>query len=167
MTTVDLVREKFWTDERAETCRRMWAEGWTAGAIGAELGCTRNSVLSKIHRCGWVGANSVVHDPSVPRSERLKGQSAALRRPTPPRPRPARPKKNTLAALAKAAMPLLDGDPTVTGYGRPKQVLELSAGDCRWPLGHPGQPGFAFCAAPALAGLSYCPAHCVLAYTHR
>ena len=40
-----------------------------------------------------------------------------------------------------------------------KPLLELEAGDCRWPVGTPGEKGFGFCAAPRRPGKPYCDGH--------
>jgi GcrA cell cycle regulator len=43
-------------------------------------------------------------------------------------------------------------------------VLALRPFSCRWPIGHPSQPGFHFCAERALIGEVYCDEHCWRAY---
>ena len=40
-----------------------------------------------------------------------------------------------------------------------KPLLKLDAGDCRWPVGHVGEPKFGFCARPKQPGSSYCAGH--------
>lgn len=40
----------FWSDEAAETVRRRWADGASAGFIARELGLTRNQIIGKVHR---------------------------------------------------------------------------------------------------------------------
>jgi GcrA cell cycle regulator len=35
---------------------------------------------------------------------------------------------------------------------------------CRWPIGHPGEPGFRFCGDARIASRPYCAEHCALAY---
>ena len=45
-----------------------------------------------------------------------------------------------------------------------KPLLELEAGDCRWPVGTPGEKDFGFCARPKTAGLPYCEGHVRRAY---
>ncbi|UCH74763.1 MAG: global cell cycle regulator GcrA-like protein [Rhodospirillales bacterium] len=44
---------------------------------------------------------------------------------------------------------------------RPKRVSDR---ECHWPIGHPREPGFHFCGAPAEPDRPYCAAHCVIAY---
>lgn len=42
-----------WTDERIETLKRRWAEGWSATEIASRLpGISRSAVLGKVHRLG-------------------------------------------------------------------------------------------------------------------
>ena len=43
-------------------------------------------------------------------------------------------------------------------------LLDLNDRVCRWPMGHPGEPDFHFCGAPANPGYPYCVAHCGVAY---
>jgi hypothetical protein len=40
-----------------------------------------------------------------------------------------------------------------------KTLLELEAGECRWPVGDPRQDGFHFCGAQQVLGKPYCIAH--------
>ncbi|HXH53275.1 MAG TPA: GcrA family cell cycle regulator [Sphingomicrobium sp.] len=43
-------------------------------------------------------------------------------------------------------------------------LLELNDRICKWPMGHPGEPDFHFCGAPANPGYPYCVQHCGVAY---
>ena len=43
-------------------------------------------------------------------------------------------------------------------------LLELNDRICKWPIGHPGEPDFYFCGAPANPGFPYCVEHCGVAY---
>lgn len=43
-------------------------------------------------------------------------------------------------------------------------LLELNERVCKWPMGHPGEPDFHFCGAPANPGYPYCVQHCGVAY---
>lgn len=44
---------------------------------------------------------------------------------------------------------------------RPRRVSDRQ---CHWPIGHPREPGFHFCGAPAEPDRPYCSAHCAIAY---
>ena len=43
-------------------------------------------------------------------------------------------------------------------------LLDLNEKICKWPMGHPGEPDFHFCGAPANPGFPYCVEHCGVAY---
>jgi len=43
-------------------------------------------------------------------------------------------------------------------------LLDLNDRICKWPIGHPGEPDFHFCGAPANPGFPYCVEHCGVAY---
>ncbi|MEA3051060.1 MAG: GcrA cell cycle regulator [Sphingomonadales bacterium] len=43
-------------------------------------------------------------------------------------------------------------------------LLDLNEKICKWPVGHPGEPDFHFCGAPANPGFPYCVEHCGVAY---
>jgi GcrA cell cycle regulator len=43
-------------------------------------------------------------------------------------------------------------------------LLDLNDRICKWPMGHPGEPDFYFCGAPANPGFPYCVEHCGVDY---
>ena len=43
-------------------------------------------------------------------------------------------------------------------------LLDLTATNCKWPFGHPGNDDFHFCGKESQPGLPYCPEHCAMAY---
>ncbi len=139
-----------------ERCHEMWAAGSTAAEIGAELGCTRNSVLSKVHRSGWAlrgpSESPRVHTPRVPRPRPRRLPEV---RAFGPAPELQAPPDATAAAIAATSF----------APGGPKPLLALApSGECRWPLSHPGLADFGFCAAPCFVGKPYCADHLRIAY---
>ncbi len=40
-----------------------------------------------------------------------------------------------------------------------QRLLALEGGSCRWPMGDPASPGFAFCGRPRTGRGSYCTEH--------
>src|SRR3989338_4683388 len=91
-----------WTDERAETLKKMWAEGQSASQIAKELGgVTRNAVIGKVHRLGLsnrVGAGNGRDDGDEAEAPAAAAPVAA---PPPPSGEPAAP----LAEPPRAAHP--------------------------------------------------------------
>lgn len=47
---------------------------------------------------------------------------------------------------------------------RVKSLHDLKYGQCRWPVGHPGDKDFFFCADTTVLARQYCAAHCMRAY---
>ena len=43
-------------------------------------------------------------------------------------------------------------------------LLELKEDSCRWPIGHPDQPGFGFCGCKKANDGPYCERHAAMAY---
>jgi GcrA cell cycle regulator len=128
---------KFWTEERAARLHRLWTvEGWTAGQIEAELGCTRNAIISKVHREGWAQADA------RQRRARARTHTEVRRRPIGP------------------LMPAPAGIPPAGG----KSLMDLAPDDCRWPISEPSAADFRFCAVRRHGGLPYCTGHAQLAY---
>jgi len=85
-------------------------------------------------------------------------------KPEPPAPRRAAraPEEQPTSARAPTAT-LVGPSPTTTVV---EQVCMLTAENCHWPLGVPGQPGFRFCGS-AVVTAPYCPRHRAAAYLPR
>jgi GcrA cell cycle regulator len=125
------------------------------------VGVTRNAVIGKIHRMGL--------SPSRPR-----GRPAALaQRMGSARTQPRRPPTRIarlLRAFADATTvtpfdtSLVTAEMAPVDSARRCSLLDLSSGNCRWPLGDPGKHDFGFCGNDAIAGISYCAGHARLAY---
>ena len=45
-----------WTEQDIRLCADLWARGFSASAIGKQLGVSRGAVLGKLHRLGLMGA---------------------------------------------------------------------------------------------------------------
>jgi GcrA cell cycle regulator len=152
-----------WTDERIGTLKRMWAEGQSASQIAKELGgVTRNAVIGKVHRLGLAGRTT----PSRP-----------VKRP----PRLAQPKPKQEApviAAAPAPAPILAKpvvkpqpapvmtkplNPVALADGGHASILTLRDTMCKWPIGDPADPKFAFCGRKSDCG-PYCAEHAKVAF---
>ncbi|MCK5623387.1 MAG: global cell cycle regulator GcrA-like protein [Alphaproteobacteria bacterium] len=71
--------------------------------------------------------------------------------------RPSPIRKEKVATPA----PKLARRPAAQTPARPSRVSDRQ---CHWPLGHPREPGFHFCGAPAIDDKPYCAEHCNIAY---
>ena len=153
----------FWMDypERADACKKLWLEGASATEIASEIGCSRNAVISKVHRSGWTraitasSASARIRPQTRPKPKRLKrfmtkthpAHPLGTRRDV-PQPEPSEAARTSFAE------------------GGAKPLASLLSGECHWPLGHPGSPDFGFCAAPKAAwDGSYCESHFRIAHT--
>jgi GcrA cell cycle regulator len=151
-----------WTDDRVELLTKLWGEGLSASQIAAALGggVTRNAVIGKVHRLGLSG--------------RAKSGSATPARVAKPRPQTAPgPIPDALAIAAREGAPLSrlpsppeprSTDEVEIPVSQRVSILELRDSMCRWPIGDPSKPDFAFCGGRAVAGLPYCGHHCSVAY---
>lgn len=156
-----------WNDERVVLLKKLWAEGHSASQIAKQLGgVTRNAVIGKVHRLGLSGRAT----PSRP-----------VKRP----PRLARPKPRFMSdgsavAAAPAALPVpaaapapalaIERVPQVAALpplpladGTPATILTLRDTMCKWPIGDPADPKFAFCGRKADCG-PYCQEHAQVAF---
>ncbi len=151
-----------WTDDRVDVLKKLWAEGHSASQIARQLGgVTRNAVIGKVHRLGLSGRAT----PSRP-----------VKRP----PRLARPKPQFVAQPATAAAPgqrpAATGVPTVAEKaamaalpplplkdGEAATILTIRDSMCKWPIGDPADPAFAFCGRKADCG-PYCQDHAKVAF---
>jgi GcrA cell cycle regulator len=148
-----------WTDERVETLKRLWAEGFSASQIASELGnITRNAVIGKVHRLGLSGRAKAA-TAGAPRQRKARAHAML---------RDARPAVRGNTALAQAFEYEVETQPTVVDnvvpMGQRRSLLELTEGTCRWPIGDPGNADFFFCGGQTATCLPYCSYHCRIAY---
>lgn len=152
-----------WSDDRVELLSKLWGEGLSASQIAGVLGggVTRNAVIGKVHRLGLSG--------------RVKaGAGQAQRQPAKPRVQAATPvaveggarSGATPEETYRAPAPVDHrwSDDAEIPVSQRVSILELRDSMCRWPLGDPSKPDFAFCGAKSVAGLPYCGHHCRIAY---
>jgi len=179
-----------WTDERVEQLKKLWAEGYSASQIAAQLGgVTRNAVIGKAHRLKLAG--------------RIKAQPR-LRKPAAPLIRPAADKQpqaefaraegretggnggggrmrrragsvsvvgaNALQMnFAEDALPeenrrLKPRENVVVSMARHLSLMQLTEHTCKWPVGDPLSEDFYFCGADSDDSGPYCACHAKLAF---
>lgn len=150
-----------WTDERVETLKKLWSEGHSASQIAKQLGgVTRNAVIGKVHRLGLSGratpSRPVKRPPRLARPKpRVQADGSVVT------PKPAEPKTAVATPAEKEAvvalppMPLADGEAAT--------IVTLRDSMCKWPIGDPADPSFAFCGRKASCG-PYCAEHAKVAF---
>ncbi len=148
-----------WTEDRVEVLKRLWAEGHSASQIANELGgVTRNAVIGKVHRLGLSGRAT----PSRP----VK-RPPRLARPKPrvlPDGTVRAPKPATAPGIAAGLREEIDQlEPLPLENGDAATVLTLRDSMCKWPIGDPADPKFAFCGRKACSG-PYCAEHAKVAF---
>ena len=152
-----------WTDDRVELLSKLWSEGLSASQIAAQLGggVTRNAVIGKVHRLGLSGRAKSGGSPAVARpAAKARPVLAGLQSGETTRPPP-----RDLTALRDPA-PTDNRWPEDAAIPESQRVsiFELRDSMCRWPLGDPSKPDFAFCGARSVTGMPYCGHHCRVAY---
>lgn len=149
---------RFWTKERTDALKRYVGEGFSGTEIGLQLGCSRNSVISKTNRAGL----------------QLKGRPLDQRsRTLAPKPRGRPPKtaqQRADEARSPVPLPAQPLPPTIgpTPTSRPCSILDFTNSTCRWPITE-GSP-WLFCGAPEAdlaGGCAYCAVHAAVAFNRR
>lgn len=135
--------------------KHLWADGLSASQIAYELGggITRNAVIGKVHRLGLGSTMSA--DQRVRKSRggpRARHVSNA--------PRLYRTTDGNV--IADNDVPELADDQIPAGQRR--TLMDLEAGQCRWPVGDPSSESFFFCGGAVVVGKHYCAGHARIAY---
>jgi GcrA cell cycle regulator len=164
-----LARTRFeWSAASLAILRRRWAEGATARSIAKGLGrgVSRCAVLGKVHRLK-------LSEPEFKQRRRRKKKARPRRRRAGTPSRRAYHRVTELIAAfhgfgLDAVFSALNA-PAVhqhadKAFGPACGLLELNATTCRWPVGEPGEEGFAFCGAAPFKRYPYCIGHCLIAY---
>jgi GcrA cell cycle regulator len=156
-----------WSAASIALLRRRWAEGASARAIAQELGggVSRCAVLGKVHRL------KLKQPEFKPRHWRKRNARPRRRRPA------ARPKRadergmsELMAAFHALGLDFSAPDARTAylhaekAFGPACGLLDLTEETCRWPIGEPGEDGFAYCGAAPFRRYPYCVGHCVIAY---
>ena len=158
-----------WTDDRVETLKKLWADGLSASQIAKQLGgVTRNAVIGKVHRLGLSGRATPSRPPqrrvaSKPATPRAKPSTPAQVKAKAPA-APSTQSKPTTAPVPVQSAPKpapVEAEPLPNGeYAT---VLTLKDSMCKWPIGDPADPKFAFCGRKSTSG-PYCSEHAKVAF---
>jgi len=153
-----------WTDDQVATLKALWKEGLSSTQIAMRMGLTsRNGVIGKLFRLGLTDEMRGKQSQRVTqRVVRLGRSKTTFRKAAPTTQLP--PQVEAPPQFQREAfVPIIDAENDIPASER-KALVDLDAGDCRWPIGHPGDPGFGFCGKSAASGLPYCEGHAHRAY---
>lgn len=151
-----------WTDDRVETLKHCWKDGFSASQIAEKLGkVTRNAVIGKVHRLGLAGRGNSSRRGRSPRS---RASLPAQRTPT------RNYRQENVRRVSKTPRPAMrERTPLLPELGAPPPidvtVQTLTSLVCRWPEGDPKSPDFHFCGrAKTNVAISYCDHHAAIAF---
>lgn len=151
-----------WTEDRVEVLKKLWAEGHSASQIAKELGgVTRNAVIGKVHRLGLSGratpSRPVKRPPRLARPKPRVQPDGSVVAPkvSPSIAAPLKAAEKTAMLATLPPKPLADGEAAT--------ILTLRDSMCKWPIGDPADPKFAFCGRKSSTG-PYCAEHAKIAF---
>jgi GcrA cell cycle regulator len=155
----------FWTPAVDAQLRKLWVAGVPSTAIAERLGCSKNSVIGRVHRLELKPRSSPIKGgPKVAAETRARNKAAKAklvdalaetlrtqRASKPPAPAPRR------------VAPKFPFTPSPRAIGTPALGTPLPPPHvCQWPTGP--RRSFLFCGEPAMPDRPYCLAHCEVAY---
>lgn len=149
-----------WTEDRVEVLKKLWAEGHSASQIAKQLGgVTRNAVIGKVHRLGLSGratpSRPVKRPPRLARPKPKVLPDGTVKVPASAKSDQLRPSEKN--AMLAALPPLEQED------GNAATILTIRDSMCKWPIGDPADPNFAFCGRKSAEG-PYCAEHAAVAF---
>ena len=130
-----------WTEQDIRLCADLWARGFSASAIGKQLGVSRGAVLGKLHRLGLMGAARGSQPKLKPPPVRAHAGSPAIKGPR---------RRRGPRILREVA----------TGF-EARPWISRAPGECAWPVAGEGEHILACCAPVGhdRTAWAYCPAH--------
>ncbi len=157
-----------WTTEALDFVCRAWTrDGLSAGEIRSALAgslqifVSRNAILGQIARKGWVkgcvGSGAVPGVPTVRKAREKPRPTNVLRAKAVKRGGPVIP----------AIAPGQRGEHWGVGFpvdDDARDIGQLKAGTCRWPVGADTGTAQKFCGAVTAGSKPYCPGHALRAY---
>jgi GcrA cell cycle regulator len=149
--------------QHVEIAKELWLQDKSATEIVNYFGglFTRSQILGKLYRMGIVGnrRSKVLKIQDYKIKRRLKAREATVLKPT--------VRSDGLPWAKPTPMPT-PSDASRRSFncvsGPSYDLCDLNRTDCRWPINSPGEPNFAYCAAPTMGLEVYCSIHCRIAY---
>jgi hypothetical protein len=137
-------RMSFWTEERTQFLRDNWI-ALSASNIANKLGCSRNSIISKVRRLGFPSKRPEDWGErrKLAAEDREKRQRIYIRKKSPPQ------SVELPVAVALVSLRI--------------SLFDLNRHHCRWPYDE--EVGISYCGHQVIEdGQSFCPDHYHMAY---
>jgi GcrA cell cycle regulator len=156
MSEVNTMNGAGWTEDNIATLKTMWGDGASASEIARVIGgVSRSAIIGKVHRLKLTQGRKKPQAAGAPKAARpVAARPAAPRQKPPVVARVAAPKAQMPGPEIEEA-PVVTVVDTIVGI----PLLDLTDKTCRWPIGDPQQPGFAFCGAWPDKTSPYCAMH--------
>jgi len=143
----------WWTDERIQELKKLWAEGHSCSKIGKKMENTRSAIIGKVHRLGLPGRTQPAQP--VKRRPKLAFPRAAQKTTT------VSNTESKSGSIVGTQLKVIESDvfkPPVSATRI--LVSDLTSTTCRWPFGEPGTDNFTYCGAPPCSNKDvYCSEH--------
>lgn len=170
-----------WSPEEDDELSRMWAardasgnpqwSAWDIANTWFDKFCrpiTRNAVIGRVHRLMLPARGKRVPHPRPKRPKRPNGIDGGMGRKI-----AVKEMRNFGGHFVEVTvgydqLPIATADIDIPMSQR-KTLHQLTNETCRYPVGHPGEPGFFFCGGQIIEQRPYCDYHCRVCYTqdHR
>lgn len=153
-----------WTEQSVSEMRGLWLEGKSASQVAKVFGhgCTRNMIISKIHRLIKAGDEElqrrVPSAPTATRSGKIAGKAVERIRAARAASRPPRPAQRNLGSHQSQGVVPPTHLVEIEEVGLVTAVEALPH-HCRWPIGDPRSDSFRYCGRNRLDVGSYCATH--------
>lgn len=139
-----------WDDALVDKLVKLVKSGHTCRQIARILKMTRNQVLGKAHRVGLQFGSPSLRQKSKTSSRNARNLVKAWAG--------KRGKDKTRSTPWPALIHEPIPDRRANDIAR-RTLAALEPGECKFPVGDVGQPGFGFCGLSQVPGLAYCPDH--------
>jgi GcrA cell cycle regulator len=148
-----------WVGQKLELLAKFNSEGHSsaqiAKLINEQLGTafSRNAVIGARSRAGMVvpARDTLTPEQRLARRKQSRGVG-----------------RGNYQRVKVARLDEFRNAPTVEDMAIPAEqratIMDLTFGNCHWPVGHPSDAGFFFCGGAAAKGRPYCASHCNVAY---
>lgn len=169
--------QTLWSEERVQELKRLWAEGYSAGAIAEIFGDkTRNAVIGKVHRINLAGRRTSITTDGARRPPRIRTKQTAKRvkrvaipksTPSPRPPLPTAPDSVVRLYEFRLKNPQVTFGNLVEPDSLKLNTLDLTDRTCKWPHGDPAKPDFNYCGKKIDFGTIYCEYHALLSMSEK